>query len=169
VHGFLAAGSNLGDREGNLRAGLEGLAGHRIRLLEVSSLWETEPVGGAGPGWFLNLCASIETPLTPHDLLSALLRLEEEAGRVRAARNAPRTLDLDLLTLDDLTIATPELTLPHPRMWQRGFVLAPLAEIAPALRNPATGRTVAEELATLPDRSVVRRLGPIALRRGGPV
>ena len=169
VTGYIGAGSNLGDREAHLAAGLLGLEAHGIRLGRVSSLWETEPVGGAGPGWFLNLCASIETDRPPLDVLAALLRLEADAGRVRTGVQAPRTLDLDLLLLDDQTIATPALTLPHPRMWERGFVLAPLAEIAPSLRNPRTGRTVAEELAALRDGAVARKLGPIALRRVGPV
>lgn len=167
--GFLGAGSNLGDREANLRAGLLRLGTRGIRLVDVSSLWETEPVDTAGTAWFLNLCASIETELAPLDLMRTLLLVEEETGRVRTERNAPRTLDLDLLLLDDLTLSTPGLTLPHPRMWERTFVLAPLAEIAVTLRNPRTGRTVGEELAAIADRSLVRKLGPIALPRGEPL
>ena len=169
VTGYIGAGSNVGDREAHLAAGLLGLEGVGIRLGRVSSLWETEPVGTAGPGWFLNLCASIETDLPPLGVLGALLRLEAAAGRVRTGVQEARVLDLDLLVLDRLSLETPALTLPHPRMWERRFVLAPLAEIAPALRNPRTGRTVAEELASLPDGETARMLGPIALPRRGPV
>jgi 2-amino-4-hydroxy-6-hydroxymethyldihydropteridine diphosphokinase len=169
VVGYLGAGSNLGNREGHLRSGLLRLGPRGIRLVEVSSLWETEPVGAPGSGWFLNLCAAIETTLPPVEAMRALLAVEEDVGRIRTERNAPRTLDLDLLLLDDLVLTASSVTLPHPRMWERRFVLAPLAEIAPALRNPRTGRTVAEELAALSDPAQVRRVGAIALAGASPV
>lgn len=157
-------GSNLGDRWANLRSGVRRLPGPGLEVAGLSSVWETAPVDGAGPDWFLNLVARIETVLEPRALLERLLGFERQAGRVRTRRNAPRVLDLDLLLLGTLECEEPGLTLPHPRLWDRRFVLAPLAELAPDLRNPRTGRTVVEEERALrqwqPD--VIGR-GPLAL------
>ena len=167
--GYVGLGSNVGAREEHLLAGL--LAMHRagLAVTAVSSLWETEPVGGAGPGWFLNMAARIGTERSPEEVLRVLLAVERARGRIRSRPNAPRELDLDLLLLGDERRATPELTLPHPRIWSRRFVLAPLAEIAPALVNPATGRTVARELEALDDPHIVRRAGALALPETIPV
>jgi 2-amino-4-hydroxy-6-hydroxymethyldihydropteridine diphosphokinase len=138
-------------------------------VLEVSSVWETEPVDSPEALWFLNLVARVETDLPPEEVLRVLLDVERSVGRVRTIPNAPRLLDLDLLLLGDLVVSAPDLTLPHPRMWRRRFVLAPLGEIAPDLANPSSHRTVAEELRDLRDPSRVSRLGRIALPQDEPV
>jgi len=158
--GYVGLGSNLGDREEHLRAGLIAMAKGGVSPVAVSSLWETEPVDGAGPNWFLNMVARVATLLTPDEVLGVLLAAERERGRERGRPNAPRELDLDLLTLGGLRCTTPSLTLPHPRLWSRRFVLAPLAELAPEF---------ARGLAALDDRHEVRRTGKLALPETLPV
>jgi 2-amino-4-hydroxy-6-hydroxymethyldihydropteridine diphosphokinase len=152
--GYVGLGSNIGDREEHLRSGLVAMARGGVPPVAVSSLWETEPVSGAGPAWFLNMVARVATDLAPEDVLAVLLAAERERGRKRGRPNAPRELDLDLLLLGDLKRDTPELTLPHPRLWSRRFVLAPLAEIAPEF---------AGALASLVDPHEARRIGKLAL------
>jgi 2-amino-4-hydroxy-6-hydroxymethyldihydropteridine diphosphokinase len=156
--GYVAIGSNLGDRGEHLASGLAGLRANGLAPTAVSSVWETEPVGldDAGPFW--NMAVAFESDEAPHRLLDRLLAIERSAGRRRSGRLASRTLDLDLLLLGDLSIVDDRLHLPHPRMWERSFVLAPLAEIAPELRNPATGRTVTEELRRIPRPTAVSRI-----------
>lgn len=159
VDAYIALGSNLGDREAGLRAGIDGLVRCGLAPDALSSLWETEPVDCAEPLWFLNLVARARTGLPPLRVLSLLLEIERELGRVRTTRNAPRALDLDLLLLGDVRCEEPRLTLPHPRMWRRRFVLEPLAEIASDLRDPATGLTVIETCRALRSESEVRKVG----------
>lgn len=159
---YVALGSNLGEREAHLRAALAGLERAGIEVTASSSVWETEPAGGATGPWFLNMVVRVETRLAPPEILAALQALERAAGRVGAERNAPRTLDLDLLHLRGLAWRDARLTLPHPRMWQRRFVVEPLAEVAPDLRDPATGRSAAEQRAQLTGREEVRRVGRLA-------
>lgn len=156
---YVAFGSNLGDREANLCAGFAGLLRCGLHAARVSSVWETEPVDAPGPEWFLNLVARIETDLAPLEILDLLLAVEQEAGRVRGAPNAQRTLDLDLLLVGEVRCRGPRLVLPHPRMWQRRFVVEPLFEIAPELRDPSSGRSVREIRRALPDGALVRRVG----------
>ena len=148
---LIGLGSNLGDRKAMLDgavAALRGTSGVTVRA--VSSYHETEPVGGPpGQGPFLNAAAVVETDLDPIALLGRLQAIEARFGRVREVRWGPRTLDLDLLLYGDQVIATPTLQVPHPRMAERRFVLAPLAEIAPEAVDPRSGRTIGASLAAL--------------------
>lgn len=153
VRGVLAAialGSNLGDRAATLGAAIAELSAHpEVRLLAVSPVFETEPVGPPGQGAYLNAAVLVETTRSPRELLELLLSIERSLGRVRTPgeRWGPRTIDLDLLSFGDRVIDEPGLTLPHPRLHERRFVLEPLAAIAPDLVIPGLGRTVAELLA----------------------
>lgn len=133
VTAYVALGANLGDAAQTLRDALQSLA-HTpgIRLVQASSLYRTAPIESSGPD-YLNAVAEVATVLTAPDLLVALQAIENAAGRERPYRNAPRTLDLDLLLYGSARIESPQLTVPHPRMGQRAFVLVPLAEIAPSL------------------------------------
>src|SRR6266852_387317 len=123
----LALGSNLGEREGHLARGLAGLRARGVETLARSAIYETEPVGGPPQGPYLNLVAVVQTELGPDDLLRAALAVEAEGGRVRTVRDAPRTLDVDLLFFGDIVRRTGELVLPHPRLHERPFVLVPLS------------------------------------------
>lgn len=157
MHGFVALGSNRGDREGHLRAGLRRMAAAGVVPTAESGVWETEPLHGAGPDWFLNMVVAIETDLLPHEVLDVLLAIERRAGRVRSGRNAPRELDLDILDLGGIRIHGERLSVPHPRLWERGFVLAPLAEIDPERVHPITGESIRAVLAGLDDGEIRRR------------
>jgi 2-amino-4-hydroxy-6-hydroxymethyldihydropteridine diphosphokinase len=150
---YIGLGSNLGDRMTMLRMAIQRLE-TLGRIAGVSRLYETAPVGYLEQPPFLNAVVALDTALTPADLLGALLGIERDLGRVRFYPNAPRTLDLDLLMVDDVIFDTTELTLPHPRLHERAFVLVPLAEIAPELVHPGTGKTIQELLYTLPDQGV---------------
>jgi 2-amino-4-hydroxy-6-hydroxymethyldihydropteridine diphosphokinase len=161
---FLGLGSNLGDREAAIAGAVERLSARGFRATARSSLWLTEPVGGPPQGCFLNAVAGGETELGPEALLEACLATEREMGRVRAERNGPRTIDVDLLVYGDERRDQPGLVVPHPRMHERRFVLAPLAEVAPGLVHPVLGATVAELLERCPDRSFVRLHDPAGAR-----
>jgi 2-amino-4-hydroxy-6-hydroxymethyldihydropteridine diphosphokinase len=133
---FIALGSNLGDRWSNLRTGVACLPG----LVALSPVYETTPVGGPpGQGPYLNAVAELWTAATPLDLLHVARRAEAGAGRQRAVRWGPRTLDVDVLLVGDLVVDLPELRVPHPRMWERGFVLVPLADLAPEIVGSQLG------------------------------
>ncbi|MGB8473137.1 MAG: 2-amino-4-hydroxy-6-hydroxymethyldihydropteridine diphosphokinase [Candidatus Acidiferrum sp.] len=155
---YLALGSNLGDREANLRAAMAAFEPAGVHLKRSSSLYETEPVDYLDQPWFLNCVVEAETDLDPHALLEALHALESQLGGKKEFAKGPRKLDLDILLYDLETIDTPGLQIPHPRMLCRRFVLAPLAEIAPNLRHPAWHSTVTDLLDNLADASQVRRL-----------
>lgn len=147
---YIGLGSNLGDREENLRRALEmmdGLPGTRV--LRVSSLYRTEPVGVTDQPEFLNLAVELETELEPKALLISLQKIEDDLGRVRQVRWGSRTIDLDIIYYGDRIVEEPKLEVPHPRANQRAFVLEPLAEIAPDLVDPVTGRSVKEMLEEL--------------------
>jgi 2-amino-4-hydroxy-6-hydroxymethyldihydropteridine diphosphokinase len=138
---YVGLGANLGDRERMLRAAVDALAAEEgIEVVSVSTLRETEPVGVGEQPRFLNGAAELETPLTARELLDRLLTVEQRFGRVRiAGEHGPRTLDLDLLLYGDEVIDEPGLTVPHPRLHERRFVLEPLAELAPGLVVPGRG------------------------------
>ena len=124
---LLGLGSNVGDRLAHLRAAVGSLSG----VTAVSDVFETDPVGGPSQGRYLNIVVAIETELEPHALLGVCHRIESAAGRVRDVRWGPRTLDVDILWIDGVEVDEPDLQIPHPRMWERRFVLEPLAQIAP--------------------------------------
>lgn len=131
---YLALGSNLGDRLAHLQGALDALAGDEaVDVVAMSAVYETAPVGGPAQDDFLNAVVAIETELTARDLLARAQRIEARAARVRGERWGPRTLDVDVLLVGDEQIDDPDLVVPHPRMWERSFVLAPLADVAPAL------------------------------------
>jgi 2-amino-4-hydroxy-6-hydroxymethyldihydropteridine diphosphokinase len=161
---YIALGSNLGDRTEALSSSVR-LLRSLGRVVAESSLYETEPVGYHNQPAFLNAVVALETDLEPLPLLRELLAIERQLGRNRSQGPAkgPRTIDLDLLLMEDRIVANDELSLPHPALEQRRFVLTPLTEIAPGLRHPQTNRTMAELLAQLPDEgenriSAVRKL-----------
>jgi 2-amino-4-hydroxy-6-hydroxymethyldihydropteridine diphosphokinase len=159
---FLSLGSNVGDREANLRAAVAALEGAGVRVRRVSSLYETEPVDFLEQPWFLNCVLEGETDAPAQTLLKALRRIEARMGSKKLAPKGPRLLDVDILLYGDETVDTPELQVPHPRMTERRFVLEPLAEIAPELRHPSWSGTVSDLLARAQDRSEVRRFGKIS-------
>ncbi len=129
---FLALGSNLGDRRAHLAGGIAALPD----VVAVSGVYETRPVGGPPQPPYLNCVAELRTSLTAHELLAAAQAAEEGAGRVRTERWGPRTLDVDVLLVGEETVDDAELTVPHPRMWERAFVLVPLADLAPEIAGP---------------------------------
>ena len=154
---YISAGSNLGDRKANLSEGLRLLKAAGVQPRLVSSFFETEPVGNQAQPWFLNLALEVETPLPPQELLRCCLQIEFSRGRVRSFWGAPRTLDLDILLYGDMVIQEPHLTIPHPRMAERRFVLEPLAEIAPEVVHPLLKKSVVSLLQNCPDQSSVQR------------
>lgn len=136
---YVGLGANLGDARATLADAIERLAkAPGVRLAVVSSTWRTAPIDATGPDFF-NAVAALDTTLDAGELLAALHAIEQAHGRERPYRNAPRTLDLDLLLYGDAVIDTPELVVPHPRLQQRAFVLAPLLEIAPRVVHPRLG------------------------------
>jgi 3-oxoacyl-[acyl-carrier protein] reductase len=146
VVAYIGLGSNLGDRQEYIDKAVEALQEHSdIEVRQVSTYFETDPEG-APPNspLFINGVVQIDTELEPQDLMNVLLDIERSLGRVRGEKNAPRTLDLDILLYGDLILEDPDVTIPHPRMHQRGFVLEPMAEIAPDLVHPVLGDTMAE-------------------------
>lgn len=146
---YLGLGSNIGDREAMLRSALEDLDKPDLRLLRVSSIYETEPMGLRDQRWFLNLAAEFDCELFPRQLLQRTQRTERHYGRLRTLPNGPRTLDIDILLYGNSVVKTDGLEIPHPRYRERRFVLAPLAELNPGLRDPVSGKTVGAMLAGL--------------------
>jgi 2-amino-4-hydroxy-6-hydroxymethyldihydropteridine diphosphokinase len=153
---YLSLGSNLGDRAGNLNSAIE-----RLRTLgdvvAVSSFYETEPVEFSAQPWFLNCAVEMNTEKTPQQLLAGILEIEQQLGRQRGQKNGPRTIDLDILLFGDCIVEDRGLSIPHPAMHERRFVLEPLAEIAPDARHPILKRTIRELRDALPAGQAVCR------------
>jgi 2-amino-4-hydroxy-6-hydroxymethyldihydropteridine diphosphokinase len=153
---YLSLGSNVGDREDHLRDALTRLQAQG-RIVSVSSFYETEPVEFTDQAWFLNCAVALETTKTPESLMEALLYVEQRMGRQRIQRKGPRTIDIDILLFGDKIVDSAKLTIPHPAMHERRFVLEPLAEIAPEALHPALKKTIRELLDALPPGQLVRK------------
>lgn len=156
---FLSLGSNLGDRQGNLRAAL-GQLEKAVTVHAVSSVYETEPMGVRDQPPFLNVAVAGETALSPRNLLTAVKDIEQVVGRRPTFRWGPRVVDIDILLYGDLVLVTSDLTIPHREMRHRPFVLTPLAEIAPAQLDPLSGSTV-DQLSQAVGLDGVRRVGTL--------
>jgi 2-amino-4-hydroxy-6-hydroxymethyldihydropteridine diphosphokinase len=154
---YLSLGSNLGDREAQLQDALTRLSAAG-RVAAVSSFYETEPVEFTEQAWFLNCAVALETGQTPQQLMASILLIEEAMGRRRVQKKGPRTIDIDILLFGDTIVDSAEVTIPHPAMHERRFVLEPLAEIAPEARHPVLHRTIVALRDALPDGQVVRKL-----------
>ena len=154
---YLSLGSNVGDRAANLRTSITRLE-TLGEVRAVSSFYETEPVEFTEQPWFVNCAVALETGKSPSQLLHSLLDLEQEMGRRRTQSKGPRTIDLDILLFGDQVIDEPGLTIPHPALAQRRFVLEPLAEIAPDVIQPTLGKTIRELRDALPAGQIVRKL-----------
>lgn len=148
----------MGERAEHIARAVAALSDADVRVLRQSSLYRTEPLDFAVQSWFLNCAVEAETNLMPHQLLRVLRQIERTLGRRKLVRRGPRAIDIDILLYGSTRISTPELEIPHPRMAERRFVLVPLAEIAPSLHHPTLRNTIAELLATCPDRSAVKKL-----------
>lgn len=169
---YLSLGSNVGDREQNLETAIAAL-GDLGMVVARSAFYETEPVEFTAQPWFLNCALVLETTKMPRQLLKALLDLERTMGRRRTLHKGPRTIDIDILLFGDSIVDSDGLTIPHPTLHERRFVLEPLAEIAPGLLHPVLKKTVQELRDALPPGQVVRKLGdekmgPKKLRKRRP-
>jgi 2-amino-4-hydroxy-6-hydroxymethyldihydropteridine diphosphokinase len=153
---YLGLGSNMGDREALIRAALAKLDGPDLRLKRTSSFYETEPIGLRDQPWFLNLAAEFETELFPRQLLHRAQRVEREMGRRRTVPNGPRNIDIDVLLYGSAIVKVDDLEIPHPRYRERRFTLAPLAELAPDLRDPVTRQTMREMLGALRGQTITK-------------
>jgi 2-amino-4-hydroxy-6-hydroxymethyldihydropteridine diphosphokinase len=154
---YLSLGSNVGDREKHLQEAIERLEALG-RIISISSFYETEPVEFTRQPWFLNCAVALETAETAEQLIRTLLDIEHEMGRQRTEAKGPRIIDIDILLFGNEIVNSRELTIPHPAMHHRRFVLEPLAEIAPTVRHPVLRETVRELLDQLPAGQSVRKL-----------
>ncbi len=153
---YLGLGTNLGDREGNLRAAVEALRSERVVVARASSVWETAPRDLLDQPYFLNQVIEVETDLFPRQLFERAKQVERKLGRVASQPKGPRVIDVDILLYGDAVVSVPGLEIPHAGMGGRRFVLEPLAELAPGLRHPVTKRTIAQMLVGVRDQEVRR-------------
>lgn len=153
---YLGLGSNVGDCERNLQRALEQMETPDLHIVRASPVYETEPVDYTQQPWFLNQVAEAETELFPMQLLARVGRVERALGRVRGIPKGPRIIDIDILFFGRATVRTAKLEVPHPGIAERRFVLMPLADLAPDLRHPVTGKTVREMLEAAPPHKVRR-------------
>ncbi|HZL56028.1 MAG TPA: 2-amino-4-hydroxy-6-hydroxymethyldihydropteridine diphosphokinase [Bryobacteraceae bacterium] len=156
---YLGLGSNLGDRQAWLAAAIDKLKSPGLCFVRCSGLYETEPMGMKDQPWFLNQVAEYKTNLFPRQLLRRIRRIENELGRKRGVRNGPRNIDIDILLYGMAIVKADELEIPHPRFRERRFVLAPLAELEPGLRDPVTGKKIKDLLAGVSSQAI-RSVGP---------
>ena len=154
---FLSLGSNVGDRVANLKAAIERI-GTLGEVIATSSIYETEPVEFLAQPWFLNCAVKLDTEKMPKQLLAAILTIEKEMGRHRQQKKGPRTIDIDILLFGNSVVETHGLTIPHPSLHERRFVLEPMSEIAPEVRHPIFKQRMRELLEALPAGQIVRRL-----------
>jgi 2-amino-4-hydroxy-6-hydroxymethyldihydropteridine diphosphokinase len=154
--GYLSLGSNVGDREAQLREAQNRLAALG-RVISRSAFYETEPVEFTQQPWFVNCAVGLETTLVPQELMASILAIEEKMGRRREQKKGPRTIDIDILLFGDEIVESSALIIPHPAMHQRRFVLEPLAEIAPEVRHPILKKTIQELLDELPPGQAVKK------------
>lgn len=155
---FLSLGSNLGDRRKNLFFALRALEERGVAVLKISSLYQTEPVGDREQPWFFNLAVEVSASLNPEDMLGLIQTIERKLGRGPDKRGGPRPIDIDILLAGDQIIQSERLTIPHPRLHERNFVLRPLEEISPEAIHPVLGMRI-KDLRTLSgDLSVVKKL-----------
>jgi 2-amino-4-hydroxy-6-hydroxymethyldihydropteridine diphosphokinase len=157
---FLGLGSNLGDKRANLLQALSQLGKAGVKVLGASSVYRTQPVGDPAQPWFFNQVIEVDTALLPGKLFALAKKVERNLGRRPARKGGPRTIDIDILLAGDRIVATAKLTIPHPRMAGRNFVLIPLTEIAPQAVHPVLGVTIEELSRRSCDRSLVRKLKP---------
>jgi 2-amino-4-hydroxy-6-hydroxymethyldihydropteridine diphosphokinase len=154
---YLSLGSNVGDRAANLNDAIRRLQALG-KILQVSSLYETEPVEVTAQPWFLNCAVELDTEQTPQQLMTVILEIERKMGRKRTQEKGPRSIDIDILLFGDSTVEAKGLTIPHPALPERRFVLEPLAEIAPGVRHPGLKRTMSQLRDELPPGQAVRKI-----------
>jgi len=155
---FLGLGSNLGDKRLHLSRALAALEEAKVKVLRSSSLYRTQPVGYAAQPWFYNQVVEVSAGMEPAELLALIKKVESELGRRPAPKNRPRIIDVDILLAEDRVVTTKQLTIPHPRMAERNFVLVPLLEIAPAVIHPSLQESIAELHKRSRDKAQVIRL-----------
>lgn len=158
MHYFLSLGSNLGNRRACLAGALAALKKARVKVLRSSSLYRTQPLGYSAQPWFYNQVVEVSTALEPADLLALIKTVEKGLGRRPARKNRPRTIDIDILLAEERVFSTKQLTVPHPRMAGRNFVLVPLLEIAPIAVHPVLKEKIADLCKRSPDKSAVIKI-----------